>query len=267
MTFLLGDVPGVSVVAEGPCEAYVLKHSDLVGMLTQVCSRRGLAPKGCSYEGVRLWDEAAPPWAVRGVCGSWHVAPGQYSAHSPRHLPPSLLAPLSISPQDMVHAPAPSPSHTRHHPPGWMGGWRALTLTRTRTRTRTRTPILAGRADGGPALQDSRRDTLRPHRRGVVQDAHGGRREERQEAGAEDHLGRPVDLAQRLQVQAALRPAQGRGALAAHDVLDAQGEQRAQGHHRPVRRPLRLRGAPLLRLESLRLPQAAGARAHPHPSP
>jgi len=35
MTFLLGDVPGVSVVAEGPCEAYVLKHSDLVGMLTQ----------------------------------------------------------------------------------------------------------------------------------------------------------------------------------------------------------------------------------------
>ena len=73
MTFLLGDVPGVSVVAEGPCEAYVLKHSDLVGMLTQVCSRRGLAPKGCSYEGVGLWDEAAPPWAVRE-----YVAPGMW---------------------------------------------------------------------------------------------------------------------------------------------------------------------------------------------
>ena len=35
MTFLLGDLPGVSVVAEGPCEAYVLKHSDLISMLSQ----------------------------------------------------------------------------------------------------------------------------------------------------------------------------------------------------------------------------------------
>ena len=167
---------------------------------------QGASSKGCSYEGVGLWEEVATPW------------------------------------RDGQMAPTPALACT-------------LTLA------------LAGRADGGPALQDTRRDTLRPHRRGVVQDAHGGRREERQEAGAEDHLGRPVDLAQRLQVQAALRPAQGGGALAAHDVLDAQGEQRAQGHHRPVRRPLRLRGAPLLRLESLRLPQAAGARAHPHPSP
>ena len=196
------------------------------------------------------------------ACGPWSILCALTEA-------PSAVTPCAAIHLTSGHGACPrsAPSHTRHHPPGWMGGWRALTLTRTRTRTRTRTPILAGRADGGPALQDARRDTLRPHRRGVVQDAHGGRREERQEAGAEDHLGRPVDLAQRLQVQAALRPAQGRGALAAHDVLDAQGEQRAQGHHRPVRRPLRLRGAPLLRLESLRLPQAAGARAHPHPSP
>jgi len=41
MTFLLGDLPGVSVVAEGACEAYVLKHSDLVGMLSQDGSMAG----------------------------------------------------------------------------------------------------------------------------------------------------------------------------------------------------------------------------------
>ena len=51
MTFLLGDMPGVSVVAEVPCEAYVLKHSDLVGMLNQA-GLRGVAPKGCSSQGV-----------------------------------------------------------------------------------------------------------------------------------------------------------------------------------------------------------------------
>ena len=50
MTFLLGDLPGVSVVAEGPCEAYVLKHSDLVEKLTQV-GRRGVATEGSSSQG------------------------------------------------------------------------------------------------------------------------------------------------------------------------------------------------------------------------
>jgi len=41
MTFLLGDVPGVSVVAEGAVEAYVLKHSDLIGMLAQDAAMSG----------------------------------------------------------------------------------------------------------------------------------------------------------------------------------------------------------------------------------
>ena len=68
MTFLLGDVPGVSVVAEGPCEAYVLKHSDLVGMLTQV-GPRGVAPKGCCVV-TKGWG-CGRRWRPRGGTGGW----------------------------------------------------------------------------------------------------------------------------------------------------------------------------------------------------
>ena len=73
---------------------------------------------------------------------------------------------------------------------GMLSQARTLTLTLTPTPTPTLALALArtqtGWLDGRPALQDARGRPLRPHQRGLLQDAHRGRREERQEAGAED---------------------------------------------------------------------------------